>query len=1054
MNGSAMIHRLLSTGWRWPLLVLLFLLIGGMASAQAQFRVRGVVRSAEDNSPLAGVNVVEVGTMTGTTTDADGNFELTVSGSDVTLRFSFVGYETLDVPLNGRNFLEVYLKPTVELLREVVVTALGIEREARALGYAVSQVDARNLVTSGETNFGNLLQGKVPGLLINPVAGGPGASTRIVIRGVTSLTGDNQPLIVVDGVPIDNSTIGSAGMWGGFDGGDGISNINPDDIESISVLKGAAAAALYGTRARNGVILITTRSGKGRRGLNIEFRSTITAEQALIGFSDYQNTYGQGTRGKKPTNQAEALQTGLSSWGSVLDGTPVVQFDGQARPYRAVNRRLEDFYRGGLSARHTLTLTGGTEQAAVYFSVTQLNSQSIVPGSGLQRTSLTLRGTATLGRLTADVKANYINELVDNRTRLSDSPGNPNWTIAFLPPNVDPKTLKPGYTEEGKELQFSDNIYATNPWWVVNRFEADDDRDRLLGAIDLQYKLKDWLSIEGRTGLDWYTLRRRDVTPWGTAYRPGGQMSDNEWRVIESNTDLLVKAQREMATPWGTLDVNAYGGGSVRWRQTEQIGVFGAEFKIPTLVTIANTKNQSPRYGYSEKQINSLYGAVELGYNDYLFLNLTARNDWSSTLPPDKNGYFYPSISGSFVFSDVLPVPSWLSFGKLRAAWAQVGSDTDPYMLNLTYAVDNATHLGQPIGYIAQNSVPLKDLKPTLLTETEIGLNLQFLDDRVGLDAAWYRRKATNQILSTTVSEASGFGARVINAGALQNQGVEVLLTASPIRTQELSWNLSFNFARNLSKVLSLAGEQTVLVLGQSRRQTAWITAEVGHPYGTIWGYRYLRDDQGRIVHDASGLPMRDPERVILGRGTPDWTLGVSSEVDYKNLSLSLLVDVKWGGQLFSATNAYAYSVGLHKNTLNGRAECDAVADPTTGYPATGCMIGEGVNEDGQPNNVAALPEAYYGRIASQIAEEFVYDANFIKLRELRVGYRLPDRWLMRSPLRSVTLSLVGRNLFYLYNSVPNVDPESSYNNGNAQGLELAGVPFTRSIGFNVNIRL
>ncbi|WP_397546702.1 SusC/RagA family TonB-linked outer membrane protein [Rhodothermus marinus] len=1039
-------------GLRRRLLLLSVLLLSASA-AYAQFEVRGVVRAADDNSLLPGVNIVEVGTMNGTTTDANGNFVLTVSSPQATLRFSFVGYETLDVPLNGRNYLEVLLQPTVAQLGEVVVTALGIEREARAVGYAISQVSAQDLVTGTETNFGNLLQGKVAGLQINPTAGGPGSSTRIVIRGVSSLTGDNQPLIVVDGVPIDNSTIGSAGMWGGFDGGDGISSLNPEDIESISVLKGAAAAALYGTRARNGVILINTRSGKGRRGLNVEFSTTLTAEEGLVGFSDYQNTYGQGSQGKKPATQAEALQFGLSSWGAKLDGSPVIQFDGVARPYRAVNRRLEDFYRTGLSARNTLSIYGGQENAAVYFSVTQLNAQSIVPGSGLQRTSLTLRGTATLGRFTVDAKANYVNELADDRARLSDSPGNANWTIAFLPPNVDPNTLKPGYTEEGTELQFSDNIYATNPWWVVNRFQSDDDKDRLIGALDVEYRLTDWLAIEGRTGLDWYTLRRRSVTPWGTAYRPGGDLSENEWRVLESNTDVLLKARHQLTTSLGRLDLNAYGGGSVRWRQTEMLGAFGSEFKVPGLITISNTSNQSPQYDFSEKQINSLYGALEIGYNDYLFLNLTARNDWSSTLPPDNNSYFYPSVSASFVFSDVLPVPSWLSFGKLRAAWAQVGSDTDPYMLNLTYVLDNTSHLGQPLGYIGQNSVPLFNLKPTTTTETELGVNLEFLNNRLGLDLTWYRRETTDQILSTSISEASGFGERVINAGALRNQGVELLLRGTPLQTSQMFWNLSVNFAKNISKVLALAGEQTVLVLDQSRTQTAWITAEVGKPYGTIWGYRYLRDDQGRIVHDDSGLPMRDPERVVLGRGTPDWTAGFLSELGYKNLNVSLLIDVKWGGQLFSATNAYAYSVGLHKNTLNGRAECDAVADPTTGYPATGCMVGEGVNQQGQPNTVKVLPQAYYGRIAGQITEEFVYDANFIKLRELRVAYRIPDRWLLRTPLRSLTVALVGRNLAYLYNTVPNVDPESSYNNGNAQGLELAGVPQTRSLGLSINAR-
>lgn len=1013
--------------------------------------VTGTVYDADDETPLAGVNIIEVGTQNGTSTDADGEFSLTVSDANASLRITFIGYQAQTIPLNGRTELEIFLQTRTEALEGVVVTALGIERESKSLGYSVTEVEAADLVAATEANTANLLQGQVAGVVVSPTSAGVGSSTRLTIRGASSLAGDNQPLYVVDGVPIDNSNIGAAGMWGGFDGGDGISSINSTDIKSISVLKGASAAALYGTRARDGVVLITTKSGEGSQGgPTVTFNTTTTFKKAMTGFEDFQNEYGQGTNGVKPSNQVEALSTGQSSWGAPLDGSSVIQFDGVERPYSDQGNPLEAFYRLGFSSKNTLSLAGGNESSSYYFSTTQFNTESVVPNSDLERTSINLRGTYSFGDLTADVKANYINELANNRSWISDTPGNANATVAVLPPNVNVEDVKNSFmTAAGTEQGISDNIFGTNPYWVTNQYSTDDDKDRVIGHIQLDYALADWLSLTGRSGMDWYTLRRTNLVPWGTAYRPDGSISENEYRVLEHNTDIFLHANRQLGS---SLAVNATFGGHQRSSKSETVGASGSVFKIPKFRTITNMVNVSPVYAFSEKKVNSLYGAVDLSYNDYLFLSVTGRNDWSSTLPEDGNAFFYPSVSASFVFSEAFSsMPSWLSFGKLRASWAEVGSDTDPYQLSLTYSVLNGSHQGQPLAVIAQTSVPLADLKPTSTVETEAGFDLRFFDDRLSFDFSWYDRQTTNQILSTVISGSSGYVQRVINAGRLDNSGIELLVRGVPFSKTDMFWETSINYSRNKGEVVALAGDQEVLLLEESRSRNTFITAEVGEEYGTIWGYEYMRDANGNIVHE-NGLPVRNTERVVLGRGTPDWTAGWSNTFSYKTWSVNVLIDARWGAQLYSYTNGRAYGNGLHKNTLVGRAECDAVITPT-GYPDTGCFVAEGVDINGGPNTTAVTPGAYYGNIGGNISEDFIYDANFIKLRQLQISYQLPQALIAKLPVQSATVSATGRNLFYIYDPVPNVDPEASINRGNGQGLELYGVPNARTFGLGINLR-
>lgn len=1047
------------SGWAALSCLVAALLTFGPQPAKAQeVTVQGTVVDAETGNPLPGVNVVEVGTQQGEATDAQGEFEFQVSSDEVILRFSFVGYETRTLALEGRTELTVELQPSAQELEEVVVTALGIERQQRSLGYATTEVEAADMVAATEMNPAELLRGNVPGIVVNTNAGGVGSSSTVNIRGLSNLSGDNEPLYVVDGTPILSSTIGSAGRFGGFDGGTVLSIVSPSNIANISVLKGAGAAALYGTRARDGVVIINTKTGRGvaQEDFSVNYSATITSRRALSGFTDYQSQYGQGTLGLPPEDQASAREAGLNSWGAPLDGSveEAVQFDGVSRPYDDVLNR-EGFYRNGLSQEHSLTFNRAYEHLSFRFSSSYLNSASIVPSSDYEQLNTTMSGNADLGDLSIDANVTYQNEITNDRTHLNDAPRNPNFLISFLPANVPKSALKPGYTEDGTELTFSDP-FQTNPYFAVNKFDADDNRDRILASTRLTYDFNDWLSLQGRQGLDWSNLRRTTVDPYGTAFKPEGSMYDREYSRWESNTKLLFTATPSLTE---ALSLRMDLGGNLRKNQFELIGVRGQGFNVRGLETISNTGSPERIYSFSEQEVRSVFGSAAFSYNDFAYLTVTGRNDWSSTLPQKNNSFFYPSVSGSFVFSEVLPVPEWMSFGKLRASWAEIGADTDPYQLYLTYSLIGE-HQGQPLGTISQINVPNFDLVPTETRETEVGLETQFFNNRLGLDLSYYRRSTKNQITSQGVSSSSGFHGRVLNSGEVQNSGIEVMLTATPLSSEDVGWDTKVNFAANRSEIVSLAQELRTDAV--SRSAIVSIVQKVGSPVSTIYGTPYVRDDQGRIVHGENGLPLQGDQEV-LGKGAPDWTLGFSNTFSFKNFYVNALVDVQWGGVMYSGTNRVAYSYGLHKNTLEGRAACEE-QKTENGYPSDGCFVpsgvighfeGEGENRElviDRENDVEVLPSEYYGYISSAIAEQFIYDANFVNLRQIRIGYNLPSEWLAQTPVNRVRASIVGRNLFYLYDSVPNVNPGAEYNTAATPGIEYASVPQTRNFGFNVRV--
>ena len=1028
--------------------LLLFLVMSTFTALQiwAQKTVTGSVAS-DEGEPLIGVNIMEAGTSNGTITDIDGNYSITVPDG-ASLEFSIIGYEPQTIEIGNQSVIDLTMTEGVQL-SEVVVTALGIEREKKALGYSVTEVEGEEFTAAREINIGNALAGKVAGVNVSNVASGPGGSTRVVIRGNSSLSGNNQPLYVVDGIPIDNQNLGSAGMWGGSDWGDGISSVNPDDIEKMTVLKGNTAAALYGSRASNGVILITTKNGTKRKGVGVEFSTNYTFENFIDNY-DFQQQYGQGNRGLKPSSSDEAFDQNFTSWGEKLDGSSVPQWDGEQRPYSYAGNNLKKFYDTGSTWTNSLSLTGGNDQFNFRMGVTNLQNKGIVPNSGLDRNTFTTKVSGTFGRLTATISGSYINEDVFNRPRLSDSPGNANFSVAVLAPNVDVETmLGPngnGSEESGAELRMNPSTFSQNPYWAAYRFENNNVRNRLMGNFRLRYDFTDWLYLQGRIGMDTYTDRRRALTPYGTAFSPEGGLNETQRNFKEINMDFILGVDKR----FGAFGLNAFVGGNQMDNRFETLGGSGGQFAIPFLETINNLKNQNVVYGISEKAINSVFGSVELSYNNYLYLTATARNDWFSTLTKannedSNNSILYPSVGLSFVFTDAFDMSTdIISFGKVRASWAQVGGDTDPYQLALTYGLVGQGHMGNPLGRIAQGQIPNADLVPLTNTEFEIGVDMRFFKNRLGFDFAYYNRKTEDDILVAGISQTSGFGSKVVNIGQMQNNGVELLLYGTPVKNQNWQWDVSLNFAHNNNEVVSLldpdnddlkgTDEAESVRVGEARSRQAYIHHIEGFPYSSIMGFRYARNDDGSLMLDDDNLPQQG-DFGVLGQGVAPTTIGLTNTIRYKSVALSFLLDSKQGGDLYSGTNRAAYGNGLHQATLEGRE------NGTLTLP-------DGQTQSYEPADI----QDYYSRVTS-ITEQFVYDASFIKLRQFTLTYILPNSIIENSPFAGVSVSLVGRNLWIISSSIDNIDPESTYSNGNAQGLEWLGVPQTRSFGFNLNLK-
>lgn len=1000
----------------------------------------------EAGVPLPGTNVVEKGTSNGTSADFDGNYTISV-GNNAVLVYTSLGYSSKELPVNGQSTINTSLMEDASQLDEVVVTALGIKKSTKALGYSLTEVGGEEIATIKTPNAINSLQGKIAGVNISQNSTGAAGSSRVVIRGSSSLSGGNQPLYVVDGIPISNGNNGSASLWGGSDGGDGISSLNPDDIESISVLKGGAASALYGSRAAGGVIIVTTKNGKDQEGFGIEVSSQVTFDRVNTSLQDYQTDYGQGLLAAKPTSTNGAREAGFNSWGERLDGSSVPQWDGVSRPYSYTGNNMDSFYRTGTTFINTVALSDAKEDLTYRFSVSDLTNEDVVPNAGLNRKSISLNTTAVLGeKLTQQVNAKYIIEKVKNRPRLSDSPGNANFTVGLLPANLNERDFLPATDENGAERQFTDNIFTTNPYFAAYNFNNEDQRNRIIASTSLRYEFTDWLSLTGRVGLDNDVIRRTGVTPFGTGFQPLGSINEQERRTNQVDADIILAADKDITDKFA---ISALVGANSNHIKNEILNLGGGEFIVPGIEDIGNTVQQSRSRSYSERKIGSVYGSLELSYDRWAYVTFTGRNDWFSTLSfPGKttpNDDFYPSVNASLVLSDAFEMPEFVSFLKLRGGYSEVaGGAQDPYTLGLTYGIFGNPLQGQPTGRITNGSVPNANLVAFSKNESEIGLDLRLFNNRLSFDLAYYSNETTNDIVNVATSGASGYGGASANLGKVSNKGFEFLVSGTPIRTENFSWNVSLNGAYNESLVVATDDADSDVNLDEPRTRNVRITHQVGERYGTIVGVSYERDDNGVIkyVIDDEGVPRAvEGERKTLGEGVPPLTLGFTNSFSYKNFSMNILVDGKFGGQVFSGTNTLLYGNGLHKNTLEGRE--------------TGLVVSGIDNATDLPFTTTVAPEdlqSYWGRI-SNIAEEFVEDSDFVSLRQLSIGYTLPQKALENVFLTNVNFSLIASNLLYFYRSIDNIDPESAYNVGNSQGLEYFGVPSSRNYGLSVSLK-
>jgi len=1023
---------------------------------------------AADGKLLQGVSVTVKGTRKGTATDLSGMFEVPAARTD-TLIFSFVGYTTRNILAGELSRNGVVLQPSDQPLAEVLVTALGISKQERSLGFSASELDGARLTQSRDPNLGNALVGQVAGLSVAINGTGPFGSSRLMIRGNASLSGNNQPLYVIDGVPYDNTTQQYAGTYGGTDLGDGLSNINTDDIESILVLKGVAASALYGYRGGNGAILITTKSGSKTRGIGVQVNNNFTVNNALDE-RDYQYVYGQGSAGKIPQNMDMALAAPYYSWGGRLSrDSTAVNFLGDRVPYIPARHNFQHFFQTGLTNQSSVALTGANNKGHFRLGISNLYLSAIVPNSFMRQQGLNFNSTYFVtNRLQMELTADYVFEHVGNRASISDAAGNVMAAPMYLANSFDIRWLKDHRVNpDGTERLpgSTDDPYFENPYYIAYDYSNTTDRNRITGGLTLKYQFLNWLYVQGRIARDGYIFNVTNIVPSGVPYTRsdgihGGNLTQYEVNYHELNGDFMVGMHKKYGTNFN-FSVNLGGNQQDNVKDISGIGAVpnssnraAGPFLVAGNYTANNILIKPYSSFYRHYRVNSFYGSVDLGFRNYLFLNLTARNDWFSTLNINTDQYLYPSASASYLFSDAWRLPAWISLGKLRASYAGSSNGTEPYQNVLNYGIQGFLVSGQPVGYIATSDlvplIPNASLRPVSISEKELGLAMQFFGNRLGLDLTFYNKQTTNDIVRITVSPTSGYNQYIRNIGRIRNEGIELLLTGVPVRTSTFSYNLSFNFALNNNKVLGIGGASGIVINGAYPRWGSEVSISnvVGMPYGQIMGFAYRRDAKGNIIF-SNGLtgatPAGEPEHtdvVPLGTTVYKQTGGLTQDLHYKNFSLSLLVDFKFGAKIYSGTNLLLYYYGLHRKTLQGRE---------------GGYIGKGVTEDGHPNTNVISAQQYFQDISAggkdHIAEEFVYDASFIKLRSMVIGYTLPASALKKGFVKGLNFSLVGRNLAILMKHTPNIDPESSINSSNGQGLELTGYPAVRSWGFNVNCK-
>lgn len=1072
-------------------LFLLALAIGVIQGAAQVTTVRGIVTTEEDGEPVIGASVIVKGTSLGTVTDVNGRFELSgLSPSATRLLISYISLMAKEVAIAPQ--VSVTLKSDTHLLDEVVVTALGISREKKALGYTAQEVKQNALVQGKDNNLLNSLSGKIAGVRITNTQGDVGSS-RIVIRGETSIAGENQPLFIVDGIPVDNSQLNARSS--GRDFKNAIADLNPEDIKTLTVLKGPNAAALYGARAAHGAIVITTKGGdKRQKGIGITLHSS-TQVSFVATLPEFQNLFGQGAGGRFSyvDGKGAGVNDGVDeSWGPRLDiGLLIPQFDSPldadgnrvATPWVSHPNNVRDYFRMGISTNSGISVARGDDKYQFRVGYNYEKQVSIVPDAGTNKTNISLNTDYHLAKwIVVGATANYIVYTAPSLPGSATPSGSnvrsnsPMLQFLWFGRQVDTNSLKADYTRNWN------SSYYDNPFWSASYNTQSQERHRLIGDLHAEFRLTDGLNVRFRTSTDWYNDRRKSKVKWGSAGAgsPYGSYAEDAYTVKENNTEVLATYIKQLNKNWG---IDALLGFNVRNKQYENNYQAAPRLAVADLYTLTNSRDPliSSNDFYRLRQYG-LYGSIQLDYRRWAFLNITGRNDWSSTLPVDNNSYFYPSVTASVLLSEAF---GWRSkavnYLKIRGGWSQVGADANPYQLATVFTSETAFN-GNPLqssSTIGMNS----NLKPENTSSIEAGFEAAFWDNRLYLDFTYYKTDSRNQILKLATTAASGYTSQVRNAGHIRNRGYEIQLGAVPIQTSKgFRWNLDLNYGANSSKVVKL-DDEGLITSYQLYSSGIQILASVGEAYGTLFGTSYVRDANGNVVVDANGLPKISTTNKTLGKFTPDWTGGISNTFSYRSLSLSFLIDASVGGSIFSNTNKTGKYTGVLANTLSGRdAEhgglwyyTDAMGNnvrlsespsysvssdglyyaqvngQSTRVYQDGIMV-EGVTESGSKNEEVVSAEKYYHRIYS-IAEANVYDASYVKLREVALSYRLPRLWTQKLHLQEASVTLTGRNLWTIYKSVPNIDPESALTTGNAQGVEAYSLPTTRSFGVNLSVK-
>ncbi len=1030
--------------------------VASVHSTQQTGKVYGTV--TDGTEPVIGASVRVKGGNQGTVTDLDGNFKLDVApGTE--LLISYVGYK--DVTMKAAANMKVVLQEESTALSEVVVTALGIKRDRKALGYGVSEVKGEELTKAKETNVINSLSGKVAGLVVQNTAGGAAGSTRVLLRGNTEMTGNNQPLYVIDGVPLDNTNFGSAGEGGGYDLGDGISAINPDDIENMTVLKGPAASALYGSRASHGVILITTKKAEKDR-ISVEYNGSFTFDSQLAKWNDIQQVYGMGYGGKLPTSSTSGTN---SSWGPKADGFIYRYFDGEEREFKMYPNNANGFFRTGFTTQNTAILSYNSGKTGIRFSATDMRNKDILPNTNMSRDNFNLRITTSAGPVDLDFTANYTREDVKNRPALGDSQSNVGKNLMTLAGTYNQAWLKTYQDADGNYSNWNGNDqYNKNPYWDLYKNENTTAKDVFRFTAKGIWNIGKHLKLQGTIGLDINNMTFQDFIAKTTPGTPAGKLTNQIFNNRTINAELLALYNNS----WGNFDVNATLGGNIFKVSNKTTTSIGLNQQMDDVINIMNYQEQNVREDIYKKQINSIFASASVGFKHTYYLEGTLRGDKSSTLPISNNVYVYPSVSGSVVFSEFIKNKKIINYGKVRASWAQVGSDTDPYKLALNYATGKYSYSGYTIGMINNSTQPNKDLKPTRTNSFEIGLEMKFLNNRLSLDLTYYNQLSKDQIIDLKTTTTSGYERRLINAGEIENKGIEIALNGRVLAIKDFAWDAGINFSKNVNKVRSLVDGMDYFELANASWCGVSVVAKVGEDYGAIRGKDFLRTPDGQVIINAeTGLPEVDQTVKTIGNSSWDWTGGFYSTFSYKNFRLSAGFDVKVGADMYSMSMREAYRTGKAIQTLAGRDEWYASEEAREAAGMTEAQwrqaglcrgfVAPGViaNGDGtyRANDIAINPEVYWKAVAGNVQSAFVYDNSYIKCREITFGYTFPEKWLTKLKyVKQLSVSFVARNPFIIWKNIPNIDPDSGYNTSGL-GLEYGSLPSRRSYGFNVNVK-